>query len=117
MDGGTAAIHEHRLQLIDGNCSHARHPDFQSTSLIIRNRLFVTKSVLSVIRETAPHLCLNCYFAVEVWLKVKEWTGLQFTVPDQACDSFADWWHGNLSSVRPCLVPKYFLQYLLHRIF
>jgi len=28
MDGGTAAIHEHRLQLIDGNCSHARHPDF-----------------------------------------------------------------------------------------
>ena len=40
MDGGTAAIHEHRLQLIDGNCSHARHPDFQSTSLIIRNRPF-----------------------------------------------------------------------------
>lgn len=50
--------------------------------------------------ETAPHLCLTCYFAVKVWIKVKQWTGYSLTVPNQSDLSFADWWHSNLATIK-----------------
>ena len=74
-----------------------QHKILTADNLLIRNWPCEQKCAFcDQVDESAPHVCLNYNFAVEVWLKVKEWTGLPFTVPTQANDSFADWWHHNL---------------------
>lgn len=46
--------------------------------------------------EMAPHLCLQCSYAREVWFLVSTWMDGQVTTPTEDDQEVKDWWHGQL---------------------